>query len=105
MVQSDFAPNPSLAHLNGCFLRGLILNQQMSDSEIVDHVFSLLCASLSGTANIASFMCLLLAQNPAVQEKLRNEIYMTTGKEPISLPLLLSCPQHSLLTQIKMRRN
>lgn len=84
MAQSDFTPNPSVTHLNGCFLRGLILNQQMSDNEIVDHIFSLLCASLSGTANIASFMCLLLAQNPAVQEKLRHEIYMTTGN--VSVP-------------------
>jgi hypothetical protein len=89
MVQSDLNPNPSLTHLNGCFLRGLILKQDMSDREIVDHIFSLLCASLSGTANIASFMCLLLAQNQSVQEKLRNEIFMTTG-QPLSLSLDLS---------------
>lgn len=70
--------NPTLINCNN-LLKGLI-KQEMSDKEIVEHLFSLLCASLSSTTNIASFMCLLLAQNQTVQDNLRKEIYMTTGK-------------------------
>ena len=65
---------------NSNFVQGLI-QKELSDKEIVDHLLSLLCASLSSTTNVASFMCLLLAQHPNIQENLRQEIYMTTGKD------------------------
>jgi cytochrome P450 len=56
----------------------------MSDAEIVDQIFSLLIASLQSTAHLASFMCLMLAENPVVQERLRHEVYMHFGEFLIS---------------------
>ncbi len=82
LAESDLNPSKSLPlSLKGPFLKGLI-KQDLADKEIVDHLFSLLCASLHSTANIASFMCLLLAQHPQIQERLRHEIFMTTGMKP-----------------------
>jgi cytochrome P450 len=62
-------------------LLAFLLQQDMSDEEIVDHLYTLLCASIHSTSVFMSFLCLLLAENPEAQEKLRHEVFMQAGKD------------------------
>jgi cytochrome P450 len=56
-----------------------MLNNNMSEKEMIDHTVTLVCAGHDTTAYFASYVCLLLAENPDAQEKLREHIFAQIG--------------------------
>lgn len=56
-----------------------MLRENLSEKDLLDHVMTLVCAGHDTTAFFSSFMCLLLAQNPDAQDKLRDEINRVLG--------------------------
>lgn len=57
-----------------------MIAENMDETDMADHFVTLICAGHDTTAYFSSYMCLLLAQNPEVQEKLYEEI-RHTGEE------------------------
>jgi len=57
-----------------------MITENMNQTDMADHFVTLICAGHDTTAYFSSYLCLLLAQNPEVQEKLYDEI-KTTGEE------------------------
>ncbi len=51
-----------------------MINENMNERDMADHFVTLICAGHDTTAFFSSYMCMLLAQNPAVQDKLYEEI-------------------------------
>jgi cytochrome P450 len=51
-----------------------MINDSMNEKDMADHFVTLICAGHDTTAYFGSYMCLLLAQNPAVQDKLYEEV-------------------------------
>ena len=56
-----------------------MLNNNMTEKEMIDHAVTLICAGHDTTAYFASYICLVLAENPECQEKLRNIILAQLG--------------------------
>lgn len=73
-----FPPSVACPYQAGGLLQYL-LSLDMSDEEIVDHLYALLSASIQTTTFFMSFLVLLLAENPQAQENLRHEIFMHAG--------------------------
>jgi cytochrome P450 len=51
-----------------------MINENLEEKDMADHFVTLICAGHDTTAYFSSYMCLLLAQNPAAQDKLYEEI-------------------------------
>ncbi len=51
----------------------------LNDTQIFDHIFTLMCSAHDTVAYTASFVCYLLAENLAVQDRLRCEILESVG--------------------------
>eukprot|EP01034_Spumella_vulgaris_P040831 gene40831-50526_t len=51
-----------------------MITEKMNEKDMADHFVTLICAGHDTTAYFSSYMCLLLAQNPAVQDKLYEEV-------------------------------
>jgi cytochrome P450 len=63
-----------------------MVRDNLSDEDIADHLVTLVCAGHDTTAFFSAYTTLLLAQNPKVQEKLREEIEQVVGdREEITL--------------------
>jgi cytochrome P450 len=56
-----------------------MLNNNLSEKDMIDHTVTLICAGHDTTAFFSSYVCLLLAENPDCQEKLRALIYDQVG--------------------------
>lgn len=56
-----------------------MINEKMSDTEVIDHMVTLICAGHDTTAFFSAYLCLLLAQNPSCQEQLRAEVLNLCG--------------------------
>lgn len=56
-----------------------MLNNNMSEKDMIDHAVTLICAGHDTTAFFSSYVCLLLAENPDCQEKLREDIVALLG--------------------------
>merc|ERR1711871_1507040 len=56
-----------------------MINENMSDKDVVDHMVTLICAGHDTTAFFSAYLCMLLAQHPACQETLRAEINSVVG--------------------------
>jgi cytochrome P450 len=57
----------------------MLITSGLTDTQIFDHILTLICSSHDPVAYTASFVCLLLAENPSVQDRLRAEIFETLG--------------------------
>jgi cytochrome P450 len=57
----------------------MLIRSGLTDAQIFDHILTLICSSHDPVAYTASFVCLLLAENPSVQDRLRSEIFETLG--------------------------
>jgi cytochrome P450 len=63
----------------------VMLSENMSHEDMVDHVVTLLCAGHDTTAFFSSYLCLLLAQHQHAQEKVYEEIMRVVGdKEEVT---------------------
>lgn len=63
-----------------------MVRDNLTDEDIADHLVTLVCAGHDTTAFFSAYTALLLAQNPKVQEKLREEIEQVVGdREEITL--------------------
>mgnify|MGYP005993863455 CR=1 FL=1 len=56
-----------------------IINNDMTDEELSDHACTLISAGHDTTAFFSSYVCLLLADNPEWQDKLRADIIAQVG--------------------------
>ena len=56
-----------------------MLNNNMSEKEMIDHAVTLICAGHDTTAYFASYTCLVLAENPECQKKLRDIMFAQLG--------------------------
>lgn len=56
-----------------------MLDNDLDDKDMVDHTTTLICAGHDTTAFFSAYVCLLLAQNPNCQEKLRDLIFAAVG--------------------------
>jgi PHYB activation tagged suppressor 1 len=52
-----------------------MLNNDMSEKDMIDHAVTLICAGHDTTAYFASYICLLLAEHQDCQDKLREIIF------------------------------
>ncbi|UBV41627.1 cytochrome P450 [Deinococcus taeanensis] len=74
----------------------------LNDQELRDEVMTLFLAGHETTANLLTFLLLLLARHPDVQTRVRNEVQgVLQGREPTAadlgaLPLLGACIQETL---------
>jgi cytochrome P450 len=59
-------------------LTALVLSG-LTDAQIFDHCLTLICSAHDPVAYTASFVCLMLAENIAVQDRLRIEIFEALG--------------------------
>jgi len=57
-----------------------MLNNNMSEKDMIDHTVTLICAGHDTTAFYSSYVCLMLAENPECQEKLRADIAAQVGE-------------------------
>jgi len=70
-----------------------MVREQMSDKDIKDHIVTLICAGHDTTAFFSAYMCILLAQNPEFQDKLRAEVLATfAGREEIEVEDIYGMP-------------
>jgi cytochrome P450 len=51
-----------------------MIQNNMSDKDMQDHLVTLICAGHDTTAFFSSYLCLILAENPDCQDKLRLEV-------------------------------
>lgn len=56
-----------------------LIQSGLEDSQIFDHLLTLMCSAHDPVAYTAAFACLLLADNPSVQDRLRAEIFEALG--------------------------
>ena len=56
-----------------------MLNNDMSETDMIDHTVTLICAGHDTTAYFASYACSLLAENQECQDKLREIIFAQIG--------------------------
>lgn len=56
-----------------------MLNTDMSEKDMIDHTVTLICAGHDTTSFFSSYICLVLAENPECQEKLRDCILAQVG--------------------------
>ena len=77
-----------------------MIAEDMNETDMADHFVTLICAGHDTTAYFSSYMCMLLAQNPEVQEKLYEEIKTTpdeiTPDDVIELKYLQKVMQETL---------
>mmetsp|Transcript_27996 Transcript_27996/g.39831 ORF Transcript_27996/g.39831 Transcript_27996/m.39831 type:complete len:475 (-) Transcript_27996:262-1686(-) len=69
--KSELKKNPSLP-IDDCL--SAMLRENMSEKNMADHYVTLICAGHDTTSYFSSYMCYLLGNHPAVQDRLLQEI-------------------------------
>ncbi|XP_061923361.1 sterol 26-hydroxylase, mitochondrial isoform X2 [Entelurus aequoreus] len=89
--------------LEGAYLTHLLLSQQMSMSEILGSVTELLLAGVDTTSNTISWALYHLAREPAIQERLHQEVLricpahrMPDGEDVAKMPYLKAVVRETL---------